>query len=121
MHSTPDSFSSAALRQIVGDDLEMLGELRDAFEIQSPTVLADMRSAIAGGNARLLADAAHLMGNVVAMAGGIAGREISRRIEHSANRGDMHEAAALVELQAADLALLGDALATFVCATTSTT
>ena len=119
MHSTTETFSSAALMKIVGTDTEMLTELLEAFRAQSPVVLSDMRTAMASGNARRLSDAAHLMQNVVAMAGGVAGREIARRVESTANLGHVNGAGGLVDLQAADLATLAAAFASFVARTTA--
>ena len=78
------TFSGDNLLATVGPHVDMLEELRDTFAEQYPEVLAAIRGAAAAQNARLLADKAHLMKNVAAMAGGPSSRQLS--IAHRGRR-----------------------------------
>ena len=111
-----ETFSGDDLLATVGPHLDMLEELRDTFAGQYPEVLAAIRAAAASGDARLLADKAHLMKNVAAMAGGPSSRHIAIAIEDAARAGDFARARALVETLATELAALEQALAAFVAA-----
>ena len=82
------TFSGDDLLATVGPHVDMLEELRDTFAGQYPEVLAAIRGAAAAQNARLLADKAHLMKNVAAMAGGPSSRQLSIAIEDAAKAGD---------------------------------
>ena len=108
------TFSSDQLLATVGPHLDMLEELRDAFAEQSPGVLAAIRDGIATGNGRVVADKAHLMKNVAAMAGGPSSRQLSTAIEDAANAGDFARASQLADLLAGELTALQQALAAFV-------
>jgi len=108
------TFSGDDLLATVGPHVDMLEELRDTFAEQYPQVLAAIRGAIAGQNARLLADKAHLMKNVAAMAGGPSSRQLSIAIEDAAGAGDYGRAGQLTDLLEQELAGLQQALAAFV-------
>ena len=88
------TFSGDDLLATVGPHVDMLEELRDTFAEQYPEVLAAIRGAAAAQNARLLADKAHLMKNVAAMAGGPSSRQLSIAIEDAAKAGDYGRATA---------------------------
>jgi HPt (histidine-containing phosphotransfer) domain-containing protein len=108
------TFSGDDLLATVGPHVDMLEELRDIFAEQYPEVLTAIRGAITSKNARLLADKAHLMKNVAAMAGGPSSRQLSVAIEDAANAGDYGRAAQLADLLEQELASLQQALVDFV-------
>jgi HPt (histidine-containing phosphotransfer) domain-containing protein len=108
------TFSGDDLLATVGPHVDMLEELRDTFAEQYPEVLAAIRAAAAGQNARLLADKAHLMKNVAAMAGGPSSRQLSIAIEEAAKAGDYALATSLTDALEQELAALQQALAAFV-------
>lgn len=108
------TFSGDQLLATVGPYVDMLEELRDTFAGQYPGVLAAIRDGIAQGNARVVADQAHLMKNVAAMAGGPSSRQLSTAIEDAADAGDFARAGQLADLLADELAALQQALASFV-------
>jgi HPt (histidine-containing phosphotransfer) domain-containing protein len=112
----PPTFSGDDLLGTVGPHVDMLEELRDTFAEQYPEVLAAIRGAAAGKDARLLADKAHLMKNVAAMAGGPSSRQLSMAIEDAAKAGDYGRATELTEALAGELARLEQALIAFVAA-----
>ncbi|MFI5076061.1 MAG: Hpt domain-containing protein [Vicinamibacteria bacterium] len=108
------TFSGDDLLATVGPHVDMLEELRDTFAEQYPEVLAAIRGAAAAQDARLLADKAHLMKNVAAMAGGPSSRQLSIAIEDAARAGDYGRATQLIDLLEQELAGLQQALAAFV-------
>jgi HPt (histidine-containing phosphotransfer) domain-containing protein len=108
------TFNGDELLATVGPHVDMLEELRDTFAEEYPGVLASIRDGIATRNGRLVADKAHLMKNVAAMAGGPSSRQLSVAIEHAANAGDFARAGQLADLLADELTSLQQALAAFV-------
>ena len=108
------TFSGDDLLATVGPHVDMLEELRDTFAEEYPAVLAALRSAAAAQNAKLLADKAHLMKNVAAMAGGPSSRQLSIDIEDAAKAGDYATANSLIERLEQELAALREALVAFV-------
>jgi HPt (histidine-containing phosphotransfer) domain-containing protein len=108
------TFSGDDLLATVGPHVDMLEELRDTFAEQYPQVLAALRAAAAAQDARLLADKAHLMKNVAAMAGGPSSRQLSIEIEDAAKAGDYGDATTLIDRLEQELAALREALAAFV-------
>src|SRR4029079_371514 len=110
------TFSGDDLLATVGPHLDMLEELRATFAEESPQVLAAIRGAAAAQDARLLADKAHLMKNVAAMAGGPSSRQLSMAIEDAAKAGDYGRATALIDRLEQELAGLQQALTAFVVA-----
>ena len=112
--SLDPTFSGDDLLATVGPHVDMLEELRDTFAEEYPTVLAALRSAAAAQNARLLADKAHLMKNVAAMAGGPSSRQLSIAIEDAAKAGDFGTAGTLIDRLEQELTGLREALVAFV-------
>lgn len=108
------TFSGDDLLATVGPHVDMLEELRDTFAEQYPEVLAAIRAAVAARDAKLLADKAHLMKNVAAMAGGPSSRQLSIAIEDAARAGDYGRASQLADVLEHELASLHQALAAFV-------
>ncbi len=108
------TFSGDDLLATVGPHLDMLEELRDTFAEQYPGVLAAIRGAIGGQDAKLLADKAHLMKNVAAMAGGPSSRQLAIAIEDAASAGDYPRASQLTDRLEQELTGLQQALAAFV-------
>src|SRR4051812_33065436 len=108
------TFSGDDLLATVGPHVDMLEELRDTFAAEYPEVLAAIRGAAAAQDARLLADKAHLMKNVAAMAGGPSSRQLSIAIEDAAKTGDYGGATALIDRLEQELAGLQQALTAFV-------
>jgi HPt (histidine-containing phosphotransfer) domain-containing protein len=108
------TFSGDDLLATVGPHLDLLDELRDTFAEQYPEVLAAIRGGIAAGNGTLVADKAHLMKNVAAMAGGPSSRQLSIAIEEAAKAGDFGRATQLADALEQELAGLLQALAAFV-------
>ena len=109
------TFSGDDLLATVGPHVDMLEELRDTFAEQYPEVLAAIRGAAAAQDARLLADKAHLMKNVAAMAGGPSSRQLSIAIEDAAQGRRLRRAAQLDRMcWRGELAALEQALAAFV-------
>ena len=110
------TFSGDDLLATVGPHVDMLEELRDTFAEEYPQVLAAIRGAATAQDARLLADKAHLMKNVAAMAGGPSSRQLSMAIEDAAKAGDYGRATALIDRLAQELAGVQQALTAFVAA-----
>jgi len=110
------TFSGDDLLATVGPHVDMLEELRDTFAEEYPQVLAAIRGAAAAQDARLLADKAHLMKNVAAMAGGPSSRQLSMALEDAAKAGDYGRATALIDRLAQELAGVQQALTAFVAA-----
>ena len=110
------TFSGDDLLATVGPHVDLLEELRDTFAEQYPEVLAALRGAAAAQNARLLADKAHLMKNVAAMAGGPSSRQLSVAIEEAAKASEYGRATELIDRLEQELAGLQQALAAFVAA-----
>ena len=110
------TFSGDELLATVGPHLDLLEELRDTFAEEYPAVLAAIRDGIAAGNGKLLADKAHLMKNVAAMAGGPSSRQLAIAIEDAATAGDFGRAGQLADVLEQELIALRDALAAFVTA-----
>ena len=110
------TFSGDDLLATVGPHVDMLEELRDTFAEEYPLVLAAIRGAAAAQDARLLADKAHLMKNVAAMAGGPSSRQLSMALEDAAKAGDYGGATALIDRLEQELASLQQALTAFVAA-----
>ena len=108
------TFSGDDLLATVGPHVDMLEELRDTFAEQYPEVLAAIRGAAAAQDARLLADKAHLMKNVAAMAGGPSSRQLSMAIEDAARAGDYGGPPSSPMCWRGELAGLQQALAAFV-------
>jgi HPt (histidine-containing phosphotransfer) domain-containing protein len=107
-------FSGDELLATVGPHVDMLEELRDTFAEEYPGVLAAIRGAVGAQNAKLLADKAHLMKNVAAMAGGPSSRQLAIAIEDAANAGDYGRASQLTDLLEQELTGLQQALVAFV-------
>ena len=108
------TFSGDQLLATVGPHVDMLEELRDTFAEQYPEVLAAIRDGIARRDGRLVADKAHLMKNVAAMAGGPSSRQLSIAIEDAAQAGDFARAGQLADVLGQELTALQQALAAFV-------
>lgn len=108
------TFSGDQLLATVGPHLDMLEELRDTFAEEYPGVLAAIRDGVVGRNGKLVADKAHLMKNVAAMAGGPSSRQLSMAIEDAATAGDFGRASQLTDLLEQELTGLQQALAAFV-------
>jgi HPt (histidine-containing phosphotransfer) domain-containing protein len=108
------TFSGDELLATVGPHVDMLEELRDTFAEEYPAVLAAIRDGIGSHNGKLVADKAHLMKNVAAMAGGPSSRQLAVAIEDAAKGGDFGRAAQLTELLAEELTALQKALVAFV-------
>jgi len=108
------TFSGDDLLATVGPHVDMLEELRDTFAEEYPAVLAAIRGAVTGQQAKLLADKAHLMKNVAGMAGGPSSRQLSIAIEDAANAGDYARAGQLTDRLEQELAALQQALVAFV-------
>lgn len=80
---------------IVGDNAALLARLRDAFERQTPALLASMRDAIARGDADALALHAHkLKGSLSYFPG--KGELLAREVEGAARAGELNRAAGLL-------------------------
>jgi HPt (histidine-containing phosphotransfer) domain-containing protein len=108
------TFSGDDLLATVGPHVDMLEELRDTFAEEYPGVLAAIRDGIASRNGPLVADKAHLMKNVAAMAGGPSSRQLSVAIEEAVKAGDFSRAAQLTDALEQELAGLQQALVAFV-------
>jgi CheY-like chemotaxis protein len=73
----------------------LLERLRDAFERQTPELLAGMRDALARGDADALARHAHLLkGSLSYFPGG--GETLAREVEGAARAGELNRAAVLI-------------------------
>lgn len=115
------TFSGDDLLATVGPHLDMLEELRDTFADEYPGVLAAIRDGIASRNGTLVADKAHLMKNVAAMAGGPSSRQLSVAIEEAVKAGDFGRAAQLTDVLEQELAGLQEALVAFVASQSGAT
>jgi len=86
---------SAATNDIVGDNAALLARLRDAFERQTPELIAGMRDALARGDADALARHAHkLKGSLSYFPG--RGEGLAREVEGAARAGELTRAAGLL-------------------------
>ncbi|HEX7833689.1 MAG TPA: ATP-binding protein [Thermoanaerobaculia bacterium] len=80
---------------MIGDNAPLLARLRDAFERQTPELIAGMRDALERGDADALARHAHkLKGSLSYFPG--RGENLAREVEGAARAGELHRAAGLI-------------------------
>jgi CheY-like chemotaxis protein/anti-sigma regulatory factor (Ser/Thr protein kinase) len=80
---------------IIGDNAALLARLREAFERQTPQLIAGMRDAVARGDADALARHAHkLKGSLSYFPG--RGETLAREVEGAARAGELNRAAGLI-------------------------
>lgn len=83
------------LSDYFGDNAPLLARVREAFEKQTPQLLANMRDALARGDADALARHAHkLKGSLSYFPG--RGETLAREVEGAARAGELHRAAGLI-------------------------
>ncbi|HEX2831858.1 MAG TPA: ATP-binding protein [Thermoanaerobaculia bacterium] len=83
------------LRDYLGDNAPLLARVREAFERQTPELLASMRDALARGDADALARHAHkLKGSLSYFPG--RGENLAREVEGAARAGELNRAAGLI-------------------------
>ncbi len=73
----------------VGGDVEFLKEIAGLFLDDCPKLLAEIRSAVTGGDARQLEYAAHTLKGSVANFGAEAARQAAFRLESLGRAGDL--------------------------------
>jgi two-component system, sensor histidine kinase and response regulator len=91
VHS-PQVLDRNALLDRVGGDIEFLQEIAGLFLQDCPKLLAQIRTAVSGGDARTLEYAAHTLKGSVANFGADAAREAAFRLEALGRAGDMKPA-----------------------------
>ncbi len=87
--NTPQVLDRDALFDRVGGDIEFLQEIADLFLEDCPKLLAQIRAAVSGGDARSLEYAAHTLKGSVANFGADAARDAAFRLEALGRAGDM--------------------------------
>jgi two-component system sensor histidine kinase/response regulator len=78
-----------ALLDRVGGDLDFLQEIAGLFLEDCPRLLAEIRTAVSGGDARSLEHAAHTLKGSVSNFGAEAAREAAFRLETLGRAGDL--------------------------------
>lgn len=81
-----------ALLDRVGGDLEFLQEIAGLFLEDCPKLLAEIRTAVSGGDARTLEYAAHTLKGSVANFGAEAAQDAAFRLETLGRAGDLRPA-----------------------------
>ena len=90
-----------ALLDRLGGDIELFGEITGLFIEDCPKLLSQIRSAVSGGNARALEQAAHTLKGCVANFGADAAYQAALRLERMGRAGELHDASgACSELEA---------------------
>lgn len=89
---TPQVLDRAALLDRVGGDLEFLQEIAGLFLEDCPRLLAEILTAVTGGDARTLEYAAHTLKGSVANFGAEAARDAALRLETLGRAGDLKPA-----------------------------
>jgi two-component system sensor histidine kinase/response regulator len=88
----PYVLDSEALLDRIGGDADLLQELAGVFREDCPKLLAEIRRAVAAGNAPALMQAAHTLKGAVANFGADAAREAAFRLESIGRTGDLEPA-----------------------------
>ncbi len=96
-----DDADFAELLETVGDDREFLAELVETYLSDSPGLFAELRQAIADGDATTARRAAHTLKSTSASFGANGLAAQCREIEAAAGAGDLGGLAAQVDLAAA--------------------
>jgi HPt (histidine-containing phosphotransfer) domain-containing protein len=76
----------------VGGDVELMCEITDLFLSEYPELIAEIRAAIAAGDARRLEHSAHTLKGSVANFGATAAVEAALKLEMIGRRGDLASA-----------------------------
>jgi len=79
-----DTFSRGDLLETVGEELDILTELRDIFGGESARLLGDVHAGLASKDANKVRIGAHTLKTVVANVGGRASRDLAAAIEEAA-------------------------------------
>jgi HPt (histidine-containing phosphotransfer) domain-containing protein len=88
----PQVLDREALLDRIGGDLEFLQEITGLFLEDCPKLLASIRTAVSGGDARTLEHAAHALKGSVANFGAEAARDAAFRLEALGRAGDLKPA-----------------------------
>jgi HPt (histidine-containing phosphotransfer) domain-containing protein len=92
-----DAKALSGLRDMIGDDAELFAELVTTFTEDSPKYMADMRSALARGDAPALRLAAHSLKANGAQFGALQFAELNKQVEFAAKAGDLSGIAPLLD------------------------
>lgn len=92
-----DAKSLAGLREMIGDDAELLAELVTTFAEDSPKYIADMRAALARGDAAALRLASHSLKANGAQFGALDFAELNKQVEFAAKTGEISGVAPLLD------------------------
>jgi len=84
-----------ALMTSVGGDTELVGDLVQLFRESTPGIVADIEAALARGDSRAVADAAHRLRGSAGALGGREAAAIAHALEMSAKDSDLTKASAL--------------------------
>ena len=79
-----ETFSRGDLLETVGDELDILTELRQIFGDEAKRMLGDMHAGLASNDANRVRIAAHTLKTVVANVGGLASRDLAAAMEEAA-------------------------------------
>jgi HPt (histidine-containing phosphotransfer) domain-containing protein len=106
------SFDPAEALARVADDRELLGEMAELFQAESPSILSALRASVEAGDAVALARAAHTLSGSIGNFGPSAAFDSALALEKLARDGDMAGALArFTTLQAQVTRLERDLLA----------
>jgi len=108
-------FDELALRERVEGDTEFLREIIALFLEDNPRLMADIRAAVAAGNALALKRAAHTLRGAAANFGAAAVVAGAKELETLANSGNLRDAASAADRLAAVLGELETALRVLAC------
>jgi HPt (histidine-containing phosphotransfer) domain-containing protein len=92
-----DASAFAELLENVGGDREFLAELVGTYVSDSPRLFAELRAAIAAGDAEVARRSAHSLKSTSASMGALALSRLCREIEMAAAAGSLAELEASVE------------------------
>jgi CheY-like chemotaxis protein/HPt (histidine-containing phosphotransfer) domain-containing protein len=103
-------FDEAAVRAVVGEESELLGELVATFRESCPPLLEQLREAVARRDGHGVERAAHTLKGAVAVFAAGAATDAARRLEAIGREGKLDDADAALEALEEELARLRPAL-----------
>ena len=93
----PPAFDQAALLDRVDNDFSFLGETVEMLSSDGRALMADIRRAIADGDAAAVGRSAHALKGMISNFGATAAQESALEVERIGKSGDMQSTPAAVE------------------------